>query len=531
MSLAETCAWTLARTVTLCLLAWPVALGLERSLRSASDAFRPWLLAGVLAPFCFPELLVGFAFRDFALAHPEWAEALCNGLLFVRIVPVGACALLAAPHRKLNSAAIHCRWLLLRRMGTPARPTCRNRIDPATTGDREQSTEPRWTGRSAHPTHHWYELARCYWHGPIARALPALALMSLIAFQEFETAALLQTMSWTDWFVAAQRVGLDRTEMLSKSLWPMLLQLPVLFGVMRWLSRTPDGDRDDTSFDYADSHSPRHRTMTRLMIVYIAGAGIAGCLIPLGLIGWRAVDGFGLLLRQHTQQLGLIREIGTAGSVALCAGIAAWTLSGRSSRSPLRGLLLPGLFGSLLLSLCLVATFQQSWLRPLYDTPLPWVIALTLWLLPRAAILRVWLQAARPSEAVHLAEMAVRAMSNEQRAMREMRGSRALIAQYSVLSTQYSSLIAHRSSLIALLWRLRDEPRFLAVSLLCFWAYCDLPTAYLLAPSGMASGLVRLYNFMHYGRSAALSVEAILFFGTPILIAINALVMTRYWRH
>jgi hypothetical protein len=484
VSLAETCGWTLARTVTLCLLAWPVALGLERLLRSASDTFRPWLLAGVLAPFCFPELLVGFAFRDFALARPAWAEALCSGLLFVRIVPVGACALLAAPHRDRDSAAIHCRWLLIR----AGRDSRRDLL----------------------------ELACCYWHGPIARALPALALMSLIAFQEFETAALLQTMSWTDWFVLAQRVGLDRTEMLWKSLWPMLLQLPVLLGVRHWLSRATNFGGDETSLDPPDVESPRGRTRTRLSIVYLA-AGVAGCLIPLGLIAWRAVDGLGLLLRQHSQRLGLAREIASAGSVALCAGIAAWMLSARISRPLLRGLLMPGLFGSLLLSLCLVATFQQSWLRPLYDTPLPWLIALTLWLLPRAAILRIWLHATRPSEAVHLAEMAGRAIRNEQRAMRGKPGSRPLIA--------------HRSSLSALLWRLRDEPRFVAVSLLCFWAYCDLPTAYLLAPSGMASGLVRLYNFMHYGRSAALSVEACLFFGAPVLIAITALAMTRYWRH
>ena len=55
------------------------------------------------------------------------------------------------------------------------------------------------------------------------------------------------------------------------------------------------------------------------------------------------------------------------------------------------------------------------------------------------------------------------------------------------------------------------------MGLLCYWAYLDLSTAYMLAPSEMSSGLVRLYNFMHFGRSAALSAEAFVFFGTPVL--------------
>ena len=36
----------------------------------------------------------------------------------------------------------------------------------------------------------WWELLRCHWHGPLRRMLPALGLMFLITFQEFEAAAL-----------------------------------------------------------------------------------------------------------------------------------------------------------------------------------------------------------------------------------------------------------------------------------------------------------------------------------------------------
>ena len=87
MSLASACLWTLARTLVICLVAWPVCAAVERWLRGLSDGRRSVALIGLLAPFCFPELLVGYAFRDLALFHPRWAELLCSGLLFVRDVP------------------------------------------------------------------------------------------------------------------------------------------------------------------------------------------------------------------------------------------------------------------------------------------------------------------------------------------------------------------------------------------------------------------------------------------------------------
>jgi len=457
MSLAAMCWWTMVRSVVLCLLAWPVCLVIERSLKRLSDSLQFQMLVCLLAPVCFPELLVGYSLRDYALARPRWAEALCSVFLLVRMIPVGTIALLAAPRSSLDAAAIHCRWLL------------------------NQGRSGSW--------HQRIELARCYWHGPIMTALPALALMSIVAFQEFEMAALLQTISWTDWFVAAQRLGLEQNEMLRKSLWPILWQLPVLIGVMRWL-QTSTGQTDQASDDGAGAD--RKTLWTGIFCVLLLV--ILGCLIPIKLIGWRTIEGLSLLLRQHSQQWGLASEIVTSGAVAVCAGMSAWTISGLGKAIAVNGSFL-GLFGSLLLSLGCVAVFQQSWFHWLYDTPFPWVLTLTIWLLPRAAILRLWLHALRNDEAAHVAQLVKRPGSQRQ-----------------------------------LLWRLRDQPRFLAASLLCYWAYCDLPTAYMLAPTGMASGLVRLYNFMHYGRSSALSAEACVFFGAPVVLVSLLFASLRWWR-
>lgn len=487
MSLAAICGWTLARTLVLCLLAWPVCRWIERAFNHLSSSRRPWFLAALLAPCCFPELLVGYAFRDIALAEPKWSEVLCGGLLFVRMVPVGAIALLAAPRSAMDAAAIHCR---------------------------------RMAFRSRFGSHNdWVELAWCLWHGPIVRALPALALMSLVAFQEFEMAALLQTMSWTDWFVTHQQLGLDRSELLRQSIWPLLWQMPVLLGVVHWLRTILVGPGHHFATRIESAEGPADRRVLWIGICCVTIAVIVGCLIPVALIGWRTVDGLVLLSRQRSQQWGMAREIIISGAIAVCAGLSAWAVSRRLKRVMAYGLL-PGLFGSLLLSLGGVTLFQISWLRPLYDTPIPWVLALTVWLLPRAAILRMWLHALRNDEAIHVAEMLDRSS-----AVADVR-SRPLPTP-SHRSVPSSLGNTHKSSLRNLRWHLRDQPQFLATGLLCYWAYCDLPSAYLLAPTGMASGLVRLYNFMHFGRSAALSAEASVFFGLPIACLFLLLILNR----
>jgi hypothetical protein len=150
-------------------------------------------------------------------------------------------------------------------------------------------------------------------------------------------------------------------------------------------------------------------------------------------------------------------------------------------------LCLPGLLGSLILSLVLLALFQRDALSFLYDTPLPWLVGLTLFLAPRAVLLQLWTNGTARS-AVHLAELLHGSPEPTQR-----RAGRQL------------------------LWELRDQPRFCAVAALTYWGYLELTLAYLLAPTGLTSGVVRLYNFMHFGRTAALSAEAAVLLLTPLL--------------
>lgn len=479
MSLASVSAWTFVRTIVLCSLAWPIIVHIERWLRNQPESWRPFAYSVLLAPFLFPELLVGYAFRDAALTSPLKAECLCASLLFIRIVPIGVIALIGSPVSVVPSASIHCRWMAFRA----------NQWDLA----------------------EWRQIVLCYWYGPIRRALPALGLMSLVAFQEFELAALLQTASWTDWFIAAQRMGLNHHEMLHQTLWPLGLQLPLLAGAIFSLSRDRIARTEHTE-GIETSKTPSSKYAVTF---YLGLAILIGCVMPLCRLGWNLPSGLHLLLRQPAQCIGLGREILVSIAVSLFAGVTTWftainivdvRAAGRLPLAVRRGIMLPGLIGSLLLSLSAEWLFQNPWLRPFYDTPIPWVLALIIWLMPRAVLLQLWLAAITRTESVFLAEVldSDLRMHVESFAKSTDRTPERTTAPRSVIRPG------------TLLFRLRDQPRYLAIGLLCYWAYLDLSTAYLLAPTGMASGLVRLYNFMHFGRSAALSAESLIFFGVPL---------------
>lgn len=101
-----------------------------------------------------------------------------------------------------------------------------------------------------------------------------------------------------------------------------------------------------------------------------------------------------------------------------------------------------------------------------YNTPLPLFVTLTLILLPFALLLRLLRRLTRPGAALHLA-----------------------------------GLVSDRR----LRWQLDGRKTYWAGFLLFCWAYFDLTAAALLAPPGMTTVAVRVFNLMHYGRTPALS--------------------------
>lgn len=453
MTWLSACAWTLLRSGLLTLLAWPVSAALAEHLRHASEPRRSVALGLLLTPFLFPELVTGYAYAPWVAGRPWPAEGLCSLLLWLRIVPVGALTLLIAPPAGVSPSAWHVRQLLRRT-------------------DRPTGGPLRWI-----------------WERSIRRAVPALGLMWFVLFQEFELAALLKTVSWADWLFVAQVGGLPLATSWRLAALPLLCELAVLLPIVVLISQSG-------ATWSRELQRPPAPAILWLCRGYLVATVVLVCLIPVGLLLRASWSALSTHLLERLQWSGLGRELVGGVSVAACAGGLAWWLADQlRPRARLSAgwiWLIPGCCGSLVVGLTLVNLFQRGLLHPAYDTPLPWILGLTIVLLPRAALLQVWLQRRSPGAPIHTARMT-------------------------------AGLPGRTAASRALVWRLERQPAWLAVGLVCWWGYLDVTVASLLNPTGMVPGIVRLYNFMHYGRSAALSAEAAVLLLTPPVAAFATL--------
>jgi hypothetical protein len=171
------------------------------------------------------------------------------------------------------------------------------------------------------------------------------------------------------------------------------------------------------------------------------------------------------------------QDFAASAGLGLIAASIAWAAAPRERRWILPAAT-PGLLGALVLSLLVLALFQQGPLRAIYDTPLPLLLALVLLLLPLASLLHHLLARRRPTEALHLARML---------------GNRRL------------------------LWQLDGQRQVAAFFALLGWAYFEFTASSLLAPVGMTPVFVRLHNLAHYGQQAALSAMLLAAFVAPLL--------------
>lgn len=428
----------------------------SRQLSLVSLQQRNWLWLSILIPGLVPELLLGYAYTPAVIGRPVFAEVICAGLLALRLLPIGVIAWQLTPSSPLTRSAWH-----VRRMMSP---------------DVRQTKE----------------LWRCWWEGPLRHTVPAAAIVGLLAFQEFELAALLKATSWTDWLFTNQQTGQDFEVLVRAAIIPALLQVAMITGAVWAL-------RHESHAPIHQDSGPRSLSCTLAFLSTLPAWGLL-VLIPLSSLLWGLPSGFVQLAGQSLRWQGLLREMLGGCAVSVTAACAAWILAAgvppvidrrlrRAGGTLLAVLCLPGLSGSLVLSLGLLSLFQRSVLSTLYDTPVMWVLGSTLFLLPRAVLLRLWMHHAN-SSAVMTARLMTASSDRPQQ-----RSGRAIV------------------------WRLRDEPRFLAVCYLAYSSYLELTLAALLAPTGLPSGLVRLYNFLHFGRTAALSAEMAVLLGIPLLFA------------
>ena len=489
MSLTEACGWSLLRSLLIAFLSLPLCCGLNRFLAGLRGFPRRLAWWALVVPFLFPGQLTSYAYANFSLSlihHPFWNEVLYGLLLSMTLVPVGTILLRFAPPPPLSAEAAYCRRLSWR------------------TGDIGWSRLKILTGD-------WL-------HGALRTHLPAFAVIFLLAFQEFEIVSLMNATSWTIWLFDAQAGGLMLSESLRLVMIPLTCTAAVLAPIV-WLvlttHRLPSADERP--------HLASSSTTKALLIGYLLGALAVTVFVPLMIVSQGVADGLAFLGSNRIQLRGLSKEIATGigfgGITALLAWLGADRLLAKTKRPTgpphphsdipteinpgsgeegethtlrtlaLFAMSLPGLCGTLVLSLLLLFAFQLPGLRALYNTPLPVVLGLTLFLLPRALLVCLLLKALRDPAAAHLADLLLQSPAG-----------------------------VHRARGRELHWWLTVRGQVYAAALFFWWAYLDLTVTYVLAPPWLVTAPVRLYNQMHFGRNDVLSAMMLVTVAVPIVL-------------
>jgi len=484
MSLTAACGWSLGRSLLIALLSLPVTWLLCRALRQSTSKQRHVLWGLLLFPYIAPGLLPAYTYANLGLPlihHPVWNELLYSALLLLRFVPVGTVVRYFAPPPPVSAEALHCSRLAARRRTSSI--------------GRLMTTLPGW------------------WRGPGRAALPAGLLVFLLSFQEFEMASLLDVTSgtlrtpagWTVWIFDAQAGGLPLAESLRLVLRPVCLELVILLPVLYVLIR-------DQRLPAVPDRSGSRLSAGAWSFVwmYLCLGLLIVVLIPGFTVFRGTIDGMRVLLRNAT----LPGEIVTGGILAVMAGLIADAVAVRFLRRGIRSrqpwcyaagamvLSLPGLLGGLVLGLTVAVLIQPVMLCLLEGSGLPWrgvrllssvplILALILFLVPRAFLLELVLRAARDREAIHLA---------------------GLLKNSPAMSQRISGGELHRE--------MNRRGRFWAVALLCYWGYWNLTLPSLLAPPGITTAPLRIYNLMHYRESAVHSAMLFATMTAPLIVLI-----------
>ena len=507
MTLNESMISSLARSLLIASIAvWPVAMLVARIETSATVRSRRLRLLLAVFPFFLPELLIGFNYRLTAtqltsgtspLTAAICTEGLYGLLMLSRCMAIGVALSMLLPRGHALDESLHS-WVLLR-----------NRMASATW----------WAG--------WLRLKISgAWQVPLV----AWSVMALVTFQEFETAALMQVdrypISWSVWLFDAHAARLPLWDSLRMMAGPLMCELVMLGPALYVLLLRSAADGIGPVCDHGINGRPSVWKSVRYSALLTPGI-VLFVLWPLIQNALPIVRGGILMLENATLKQSLVQIVTSTGfavgatvmsmgiALRICTGIGerhgvsrrfASRFHGQlpvASAIPLKSiiwmsLLLPGLLGSLVLSLGLLAMFQLPGLRGLYDTWLPMLLGQTLAVLPFAVAVVLLLMRVTDSAALHSAKLL--AVSEESHIRREMAAIRWRLTSGRWLLG--GLIVAHR----------------------CFW---DVTVASILRPVQVEPVITRLYNEMHYGRTEALMSLSILAALTPLAIAAAAMLLSR----
>ncbi len=518
MTLADSIVCSFARSVLIAGIAlWPVAVLLRQMAASRTvRTRRVWLLLAVL-PFFVPELLIGFNYRLTATQLSSGASpvvaAICTELLYamlqlVRCVAVGVALSLLVPRSAVTRESLYS-WDLLRpvpdKHEAPASGVLANHSLARRARQSQNLLLSEWRRG-------WFWLRLT---GPWQPMLISWSIMVLITFQEFETAALMQIdrhpVAWSVWLFDAHAARQPLTDSLRMMVVPFLCELlllaPALILMLRSRRRssTP-GELPNEDPSPAGSGQQRFTAAVMLlpgMVLFLLWPLLAN-IVP-------TVSGLLAMLRGTLLKLSAVQILTSTGfavaSTLIAMSVAAFIFS-RWRLNHSCGVcthyavvvvtILPGLLGSLVLSLVLLAAFQTSLMRPLYDTWLPMLLGQSLVVLPRALAVVLLMRKTTDIAAIHSARM---------------------------LSSSIDS--GRRRVASSILWRLTTGRWLLGSLVIAHWCFWDVTVASILRPVQLEPVVTRLYNEMHYGRTEALMSLAILAALTPLIVAGCAMVFSR----
>ncbi|MFM7058053.1 MAG: hypothetical protein ACKO2P_14130 [Planctomycetota bacterium] len=491
-TVSETLFWSSLRAVLVaCCALWPLLMLQRVWERTPGSGWRIRTIAAAVLPFFIPELLTGFHYRIQATIWaaqlaPAWNAIFTEGLYaflqLLRAVSAGAIVLLLLPGNPAAAARLHT-WDLLR-AALPAKVWLAGRL-------RLLLTE--------------------VFPAPLA----AWSVMALIVFQEFETAALMQIdrhpLTWTVWMFDAHAAQQPLAESLSMVAGPLAVEL-LLLAPLALVAGSCCGSRPRTvSAFFAGEQRQAGRGLRVTATVYALIAILVLIGIPTLRLGTEAISGLRLLWGTPRLLQQSLTQVLTSTAVSAGVAMAALAVCGllinelrTTSRTRLRAIavcalaLLPGLAGSLAISLTLLALFQTPWLRPLYDTWLPMVLGQLFGVLPRAFALQLLLGRHASGESVFSAEQLCRSPHGG------VRGAAA-----------------------GIVWRLVDVRWLGALLLLTQWCFWDVTSTSILRPLTPEPAVTRLYNEMHFARTEVLlgltAVSAL----CPVLLWMGGLLLSR----
>lgn len=480
MSFHEAFAWTLLRSVVAAALAAPMSVFLSRLVQQATGRSRFWWMLFVLCPLVAPDLIIGYGYRSFELSllhRPVLNHCFYFVLVFLKFLPAAAVVRICSPPAPLSKAAVHCARLV--GGGVAAKRQ-----------HRPMSLQTEWL-----------------------RHIPVFGIVFLLSMQEFEIASLLQIPAWTVHVFDAQASGLNLAATLRFLVVPVIVQAIVLVPLLWW--GIANSAAIVPRWRSADCVSASRRW---LGVTIASLAALLTWAIPLVIVTRSGLSGIGGVLENRVLLRSTFLDLTAAIALAIpCAGLSLVlarklmpvfhdhdATQSRFSKSISAVLLLlivvPGLFGALAVSIAILVATQHPPLLELRTTVWPMATALVVFLVSRAIILAVLLPAFRSSESTFLATLLGKSRNR-----------------------------TRLKNAANLKWWCECRPMFLVMAVLFYWCLANLTAAAILCPptiplfsfdGNIVPLPVRLYKFIHQGRTAALSVMAVLSVLLPFLLLV-----------